>query len=88
MARMNNQNGRTQDRRNRTRERDMDLDAERGTREYKEVFGVVDRGEQSFWTRIGVAFVNADSSINCIFNYLPTDPQTTIQIRDPRPREE
>jgi hypothetical protein len=26
-----------------------------------EIFGVVDRGEQSFWTRIGVAFVNQDA---------------------------
>jgi hypothetical protein len=58
---------------NRTQDR-----TERGTKEYKEIFGVVDRGEQSFWTRIGVAFVNSDGSLNCIFNFLPTDPRTTV----------
>jgi hypothetical protein len=38
----------------------------------------VDRGEQSFWTRIGVAFVNRDGPMNCLFNFLPADPHTTI----------
>ena len=58
------------------------------TRAYKEVFGIVDRGGQSFWTRIGVAFVNEDGSLNVRLNYLPTDPGSTIQVRDPRPRED
>jgi hypothetical protein len=54
----------------------------------KEIFSIVDRGKNSFWTRIGVAFVNSDGSMNCLLNFIPTDPGTTIQIRDPRPREE
>ncbi len=58
------------------------------TRAHKEVFGVVDRGNQSFWTRIGVAFVNEDGSLNLLFNYLPRDHNATIQVRDPRPRED
>ena len=62
-------------------------DETKRTRAHKEVFGVVDRGDQSFWTRIGVAFVNDDGSLNLLFNYLPRDPNTTIQVRDPRPRE-
>jgi hypothetical protein len=86
MARTNN--GRTQSRTQDRTERDTDRGEERGGKPYKEIFGVVDRGENSFWTRIGVAFVNADSSLNLLFNFVPTDPQTTIQIRDPRPREE
>jgi hypothetical protein len=84
MARMNG--NRTQNRNQRTADRDS---AEQPNgRTYKEIFGVVDRGEQSFWTRIGVAFQNSDGSLNCLFNFLPTDPQTTIQIREPRPRDE
>ncbi|MEE8508472.1 MAG: hypothetical protein V3T07_05350 [Myxococcota bacterium] len=62
-------------------------DETKRTRAHKEVFGVVDRGDQSFWTRIGVAFVNDDGSLNLLFNYLPRDPNATIQVRDPRPRE-
>jgi hypothetical protein len=84
MARMNgnrthNRNQRTEDRNSADQPND---------RTYKEIFGIVDRGEQSFWTRIGVAFVNNDGSLNLLFNFTPTDPQTTIQIREPRPREE
>jgi hypothetical protein len=90
MARMNNQNGngRTQTRAQRRMDRGADRGTDRSPREYKEIYGVVDRGENSFWTRVGVAFVNADGSMNLLFNFTPTDPETTIQIRDPRPREE
>ena len=86
MARMNG--NRTQDRTERSRDRGKDRSDERAGRAYKEIFGVVDRGEQSFWTRIGVAFENSDGSLNLLLNFVPTDPETTIQIREPRPREE
>jgi hypothetical protein len=81
MARMNN--GKSHSNAN----RDTERPAERG-RAYKEIFGVVDRGEQSFWTRIGVAFQNSDGSLNLLLNFVPTDPGTTIQIREPRPRDD
>jgi hypothetical protein len=84
----NRTQARTQNRTERTRERDMDRGEERGGKTYKEIFGVVDRGERSFWTRIGAAFENSDGSLNLIFNFVPVDPQTTIQIREPQPREE
>ena len=58
------------------------------TRNYdKNVFGIRDNpnGGKGFWTQIGVAFVNADSSINIKLNYLPADlANTTIQVRDPK----
>ena len=43
---------------------------------------------KGFWTRIGVAFENRDGSMNLRFDYWPTSPETTIQLRpfDP-PRE-
>ena len=52
----------------------------------KKIVAVVERGEgnnkKGYWTRIGVAFENKDGSYNLRFDYVPTDPQTTIQIRD------
>jgi hypothetical protein len=49
----------------------------------KEIFGVVKRGDRNYWTRIGCAFENAaDGSWNLLFDFLPTDPATTIQLRD------
>jgi hypothetical protein len=52
----------------------------------KQLVAVVKRGETSYWTRIGVAFENRDGSWNLRFEYLPTDPRTTIQLRDLRTR--
>jgi hypothetical protein len=58
----------------------------------KKIVAVVERGEgnnkKGYWTRIGVAFANKDGSYNLRFDYVPTDPQTTIQIRDFDPKEE
>jgi len=47
------------------------------------IFGVVQREgmEKGFWTRIGTAFQNQDSSWNLRFDYLPTDPTATVQMR-------
>lgn len=36
---------------------------------------------RGFWTQLGVAFTNSDGSLNLKFNYLPTDPGTTLQLR-------
>ena len=45
---------------------------------------MIRKGEKSnFWTRIGVAFVNKDGSLNVRLNAVPIDGQ--IQIRDPKP---
>ena len=38
-------------------------------------------GPKGFWTRIGVAFENRDGSMNLRFDYWPTSPETTIQLR-------
>ena len=54
----------------------------------KEIWGVTTRkGKKDFWTRIGVAFENADGSLNLLFDYYPTKPETTVQLRDPAPRD-
>lgn len=45
---------------------------------------MIQKGEKtSFWTRIGVAFVNKDGSLNVRLNAIPVDGQ--IQIRDQKP---
>jgi hypothetical protein len=50
------------------------------------IYGVVQREgmEKGFWTRIGTAFRNQDGSWNLRFDYLPTDPSVTVQMRPPR----
>ena len=54
------------------------------------LFGVVQREgmEKGFWTRIGTAFQNQDGSWNLRFDYLPTDPSVTIQMRAVRSAEQ
>ena len=55
----------------------------------KELWGVVRREEgKDLWTRIGTAFENQDGSWNLRMNFVPVDPTTTIQLRDPKPAEE
>lgn len=58
------------------------------TRNMKEIFAVVKRNNgKSYWTRIGVAFENADASWNLLFDFIPTSGSTTIQLRDPKRAE-
>ena len=58
-----------------------------------QIVGAVERtlesGEKkSWWTRIGVAFENADGSIALKFDYLPANiAETTIQVRKMQPKE-
>ena len=55
----------------------------------KDIFGVVQREgqEKAWWTKIGVAFENKDGSLNLKLDFFPTSGETTIQIREQRPRE-
>jgi hypothetical protein len=47
----------------------------------KMVYTVVERGPgKSFWTRVGIGFVNRDGSINLRLDAIPTNG--TLQIRD------
>lgn len=56
-----------------------------------EVFNVKDTSkdgedQKSFWTRIGVGFVNKDGSLNIVLDALPRDGKLTVRL--PRPKEE
>ncbi|MEE8508474.1 MAG: hypothetical protein V3T07_05360 [Myxococcota bacterium] len=62
-------------------------DGDAGKREYKEIFAIMERGGQSYWTRVGAAFPNRDGSLALVFNFLPTDVNARLQVRDRRPKE-
>ena len=52
----------------------------------KFIYTISERGERKFWTKVGVAFVNRDGSLNCKLESLPVDGQ--LHIRDYVAREE
>ena len=56
--------------------------------ELKDVFVITERAgeEKNFWTRIGVAFVNKDDSLNVVLDAIPITGR--LHIRDRRPRGE
>lgn len=52
----------------------------------KYVYVISGKGERKFWTKIGVAFVNRDGSLNCKLESLPVDGE--LHIRDAAIRED
>jgi hypothetical protein len=52
----------------------------------KIVYVITDRNNRKFWNRIGVAFVNADGSLNVKLEAIPVSGE--MQLRDYVPREE
>lgn len=52
----------------------------------KDVFHIVEReGHDPIWTRIGLAFVNRDDSLNLYLDMFPINGR--LHVRDPRPRK-
>jgi hypothetical protein len=56
------------------------------TNKMKVVYTINERGERSFWTRIGVAYVNRDGSLNVKLDAVPVNG--TMQVRDWTPRDD
>ena len=57
-------------------------------RTMKIVYAVTERAPgKSYWTRIGVGFVNHDGSINLRLDCIPVGGTTTMQVRDYDPRD-
>jgi hypothetical protein len=54
--------------------------------ETKTVYAVTERNGKSFWTKVGVAFVNSDGSLNVNLDALPISGK--LQIRDGEERRE
>jgi hypothetical protein len=46
----------------------------------KAVFTVVERGNRSYWVRVGTGFTNKDGSLNLRLDAIPTNG--TLQVRD------
>lgn len=57
------------------------------TQSFKEVYTITEReAGKAMWTRIGIGFVNRDSSINIMLESLPLNGK--LHVRDPRPAKE
>lgn len=56
------------------------------TSKMKVVYTITERGDKSYWTRIGVAYTNRDGSLNVKLDAVPVNG--TMQVRDWTPREE
>lgn len=54
----------------------------------KFVYVIAGKGERKFWTKVGVAFVNKDGSLNCKLDSLPVDGELHIRDYTPRDRTE
>ncbi len=52
----------------------------------KAVFAITERGEKSYWTRVGAAFTNKDGSVTIQLDALPVSGR--LQIRDDESRAE
>ena len=52
----------------------------------KVVYTLTERGDKSYWTRIGVAYVNRDGSLNLKLDAMPTNG--TMHVRDWTARDE
>jgi hypothetical protein len=52
--------------------------------ETRTAYAITERGEKSYWTKIGVAFTNSDRSITVQLDALPVSGR--LQIRDDEPR--
>ena len=59
---------------------------ERSNARMKIVYAITEKGEKSYWTRIGVAYTNRDNSITVKLDALPISG--TLQIRDEEARSE
>ena len=54
----------------------------------RDVYGIVNRNEMSYWTRIGTARVDRNGTISIEFDYLPTRGDIKVQIQAPPPEAE
>ena len=52
----------------------------------KMLWMITERGEKTFWTRIGVGFENRDGSVTLSFDAMPIGG-SKIQLRDYQPRD-
>jgi len=56
------------------------------TKNLKVVYTITERGERSYWHRIGVGYVNRDGSLNIKLDAVPVNE--TMHVRDWTARDE
>ncbi len=56
------------------------------SKQLKVVYAITERGEKSFWTKIGVGYTNRDGSITIKLDAVPVGG--TMQVRDWVPRDD
>ena len=56
------------------------------SKQMKVAYVITERGDKSYWTRIGVGYVNRDGSINVKLDAMPVGG--TLQLRDWTPRDD
>ena len=49
------------------------------TAKMKFVYVITSKGDRKFWTKVGVAFVNRDGSLNCKLDSLPVGGELHIR---------
>ncbi len=54
--------------------------------ETRTVYAITEKGERSFWTRVGVAYPNRDGSLTLQLDALPVSGK--LQVRSDEPRDE
>ena len=74
------QGGTRDDRPSRNDRRDDAPGRDAPTTRPKAVYALTERGDKTFWTRVGIAFVNRDDSITIKLEALPVSGQ--LQVRD------
>ncbi len=57
-----------------------------GSTARKYVYSVTERADRSFWTRIGMAFVNRDGSLTVRLDAIPVNGVLQIRDEDPTAR--
>jgi hypothetical protein len=56
--------------------------------ESRAVYAITERGEKSYWTKIGVAFENRDRSVTVQLDALPVSGRLQIRTEDSRNGDE
>lgn len=62
------------------------METQKDMKAMKVAYSITERNGRSFWTRIGVAFINKDGSLNVKLEAVPVSGQ--LQIRDWEPRDD
>jgi hypothetical protein len=58
----------------------------RESRPMKVLWMITERGDRSFWTRVGTGYMNRDGSINLVLDAMPVGA-SKLQLRDYSPRD-